>query len=159
VPIHRLNEKPTRLAVVADMTCDSDGEISHFSDPTAAGSKPRLELHELLGDRDHHEPYYLGVFLTGAYQEVLGDLHNLFGDTHAVHVSLDDAGRWRIDEVVEGDTVREVLGYVQYDVDRLRRDMRMQIERAVHAGRLDVAEGHSLQRFYESGLEGYTYLE
>lgn len=159
VPIHRLNEKPTRLAVLADMTCDSDGEISRFSDPTASGSKPRLELHELLGDRDHHEPYYLGVFLTGAYQEVLGDLHNLFGDTHAVHVSLDDSGRWRIDEVVEGDTVREVLGFVQYDVDRLRRDMRMQIERAVHAGRLEVAEGHSLQRFYESGLEGYTYLE
>jgi len=159
VPIHRLHEKPTRLAVIADMTCDSDGEISQFSDPTTSGSKPRLELHELRGDGDHHEPYYLGVFLIGAYQEVLGDLHNLFGDTHAVHVSLDDSGRWRIDEVVEGDTVREVLGYVQYDADRLRREMRMQIERAVHAGKLDVAEGRSLQRFYESGLEGYTYLE
>lgn len=160
-PIHRLAERPTRLAVLADMTCDSDGEIARFSDPGASGSKPRLELHELQsgGDSDHPEPYYLGVFLTGAYQEVLGDLHNLFGDTHAVHVGLDESGRWRIDEVVEGDTVREVLGYVQYDVDRLRRDMRKQIERAVHAGRLDVAEGHSLLRFYESGLEGYTYLE
>ncbi|GAB5496485.1 MAG: biosynthetic arginine decarboxylase [Phycisphaerales bacterium] len=160
-PIHRLAERPTRLAVLADMTCDSDGEIARFSDPGASGSKPRLELHELQsgGDSDHPEPYYLGVFLTGAYQEVLGDLHNLFGDTHAVHVGLDESGRWRIDEVVEGDTVREVLGYVQYDVDRLRRDMRKQIERAVHAGKLEVAEGHSLLRFYESGLEGYTYLE
>jgi len=101
----------------------------------------------------------LGMFLAGAYQEVLGDLHNLFGDTHAVHVSLDENGRWRIDEIVEGDTVREVLGYVQYDPDRLRRVMRKQIERAVHAGRLEVAEGLSLQRFYENGLEGYTYLE
>ncbi len=160
-PIHRLAERPTRLAVLADMTCDSDGEIARFSDPGASSSKPRLELHELQsgGDSDHPEPYYLGVFLTGAYQEVLGDLHNLFGDTHAVHVGLDESGRWRIDEVVEGDTVHEVLGYVQYDVDRLRRDMRKQIERAVHAGRLEVAEGHSLLRFYESGLEGYTYLE
>ncbi len=159
VPIHRLDEKPTRLAVLADMTCDSDGEISQFCSHDTAGNKARLELHELRGAGDHHEPYYLGMFLAGAYQEVLGDLHNLFGDTHAVHVSLDDNGRWRIDEIVEGDSVREVLGYVQYDPDRLRREMRRQIERAVHAGKLDVAEGLSLQRFYESGLEGYTYLE
>ena len=159
VPIHRLNEKPTRLAVIADMTCDSDGEVAHFSDPATKGSKPRLELHELRGDAGQHEPYYLGIFLTGAYQEVLGDLHNLFGDTHAVHIGLDDTGRWRIEELIEGDTVREVLGYVQYDADKLRRAMRMQIERAVHAGRLDVSEGHALQRFYERGLDGYTYLE
>lgn len=160
-PIHRLNERPTRLGVLADVTCDSDGEIARFSDAGQASYKSRLELHELQksDEHGHHEPYYLGVFLTGAYQEVLGDLHNLFGDTHAVHVILDDSGRWRIDEVVEGDTVREVLGYVQYDVDRLRRDLRRQIESAVHDGKLDVTEGHQLQRFYESGLEGYTYLE
>ena len=159
VPIHRLDEEPTRLAVLADMTCDSDGEMSQFCSHNTTGNKARLELHELQKQGEHHEPYYLGMFLAGAYQEVLGDLHNLFGDTHAVHVSLDENGRWRIDEIVEGDTVREVLGYVQYDPDRLRRVMRKQIERAVHAGRLEVAEGLSLQRFYEHGLEGYTYLE
>jgi arginine decarboxylase len=90
---------------------------------------------------------------------VLGDLHNLFGDTHAVHVSLDGEGRWRIDEIVEGDTVSEVLGYVQYNVARLRKDVRAQVERAVHAGRLSVPEGRQLTKFYEDGLEGYTYLE
>ncbi|MEM9663215.1 MAG: biosynthetic arginine decarboxylase, partial [Planctomycetota bacterium] len=159
MPIHRLNEKPDRLAVLADVTCDSDGEISLFSDHESPGPKRRLELHSLRGPADEPEPYYIGAFLVGAYQEVLGDLHNLFGDTHAVHVSVDDTGRWRIDEIVEGDTVREVLGYVQYDVDRLRRDMHKQIERAVHAGRLTVVEGRDLKRFYDHGLEGYTYLE
>ncbi|MEO1718146.1 MAG: biosynthetic arginine decarboxylase, partial [Planctomycetota bacterium] len=159
MPIHRLNEKPDRLAVLADVTCDSDGEISLFNHHEAPGPKRRLELHSLRGPADEPEPYYIGAFLVGAYQEVLGDLHNLFGDTHAVHVSVDDAGRWRIDEIVEGDTVREVLGYVQYDVDRLRRDMHRQIERAVHGGRLTVVEGRDLKRFYDHGLEGYTYLE
>mgnify|MGYP001794623521 CR=1 FL=1 len=159
MPIHRLNEKPDRLAVLADVTCDSDGEISHFSDHESPGPKRRLELHSLRGPASDPEPYYIAAFLVGAYQEVLGDLHNLFGDTHAVHVSVDDAGRWRIDEIVEGDTVREVLGYVQYDVDRLRRDMHRQIERAVHGGRLTGVEGRDLKRFYDHGLEGYTYLE
>ena len=159
MPIHRLDERPDRLAVLADVTCDSDGEVSLFSDHEKPGPKRRLELHSLRGPVGNHEPYYLGAFLVGAYQEVLGDLHNLFGDTHAVHVSVDDTGRWRIDEIVEGDTVREVLGYVQYDVDRLRRNMHQQIERAVHTGRLTVAEGRDLKRFYDHGLEGYTYLE
>lgn len=159
MPIHRLDERPDRLAVLADVTCDSDGEIDLFSDHENPGPKRRLELHSLRGPVGEPEPYYLGVFLVGAYQEVLGDLHNLFGDTHAVHVSVDESGRWRIDEIVEGDTVREVLGYVQYDVDRLRRHMHRQIERAVHADRLTVAEGRSLKRFYDHGLEGYTYLE
>ncbi|MEM8757599.1 MAG: biosynthetic arginine decarboxylase [Planctomycetota bacterium] len=159
VPIHRLDEKPTRLGVLADITCDSDGEVSSFSCHTRSGPKPRLELHELRGDPDDPEPYYLAAFLVGAYQEVLGDLHNLFGDTHAVHVSLDHDGRWRIDDVVEGDTVRDVLGYVQYNPDRLRKDFRREIERAVHAGRLEASEGRALTRFYEDGLAGYTYLE
>jgi arginine decarboxylase len=158
-PIHRLDEKPERLAVLADVTCDSDGEVSLFSNHERAGPKKRLELHELRGPAEEPEPYYIAAFLVGAYQEVLGDLHNLFGDTHAVHVSLDGDGRWRIDEVVEGDTVSEVLGYVQYNVARLRKDVRAQVERAVHAGRLSVPEGRQLTKFYEDGLEGYTYLE
>ncbi|MEM1071604.1 MAG: biosynthetic arginine decarboxylase [Planctomycetota bacterium] len=164
VPIQRLDERPTRLAVLADITCDSDGEIASFICHTRSGPKSRLELHELRPDpssgrANQHEPYYLAAFLVGAYQEVLGDLHNLFGDTHAVHVSLDEAGRWRLDEVVEGDTVREVLGYVQYNPDRLRRDFRREVERAVHAGTLAASEGRALTRFYEDGLAGYTYLE
>lgn len=159
MPIHRLDERPSRLAVLADVTCDSDGEVSSFSCHERSGPKNRLEVHTLQGDPDDPEPYYLAAFLVGAYQEVLGDLHNLFGDTHAVHVSVDDDGRWRIDEIVEGDTVREVLGYVQFNPDRLRREFRREIERAVHAGRLDASEGRSLTRFYEEGLAGYTYLE
>jgi arginine decarboxylase len=159
MPIHRLGERPTRLGVLADMTCDSDGEVSLFSNHERSGPKPRLELHELMGPADEPAPYYIAAFLVGAYQEVLGDLHNLFGDTHAVHVSLDGEGRWRIDEIVEGDTVSEVLGYVQYNVARLRKDVRAQVERAVHAGRLSVPEGRQLTKFYEDGLEGYTYLE
>ncbi len=163
-PIHRLNEEPTVRAVLGDTTCDSDGQISRFigRDPTGTGHKRSLEVHPLIpaADNDREwEPYYLGVFLVGAYQETLGDLHNLFGDTHAVHITAEPDGSWNIDEVVEGDTVKEVLEYVQFDVAQLRRSMRREIERAVTAGKLDAREGRSLQSFYDSGLEGYTYLE
>lgn len=163
-PIHRLNEEPTVLAVLGDTTCDSDGQIDMFIGRNAKGEhwKRSLELHPLIpdgGDAHSCEPYYLGVFLVGAYQETLGDLHNLFGDTHAVHISADSNGGWVIDEVVEGDTVKEVLEYVQYDVSQLRRSMRKEIERAVAAGTLNAREGRSLLTFYDSGLEGYTYLE
>ncbi len=181
VPIHRLNEEPTRRATLADITCDSDGQVDRFVDKRDV--KRTLEVHELrplqpsapptngngnggpaptgvtAAADSGHEPYYLGVFLVGAYQEVLGDLHNLLGDTHAVHVSVDDQGRWSIDEVVEGDTVKEVLGYVQFDTEDLERAMRRDVERAVREGRMVVAEGQSLLKFYEQGLEGYTYLE
>ncbi|MFZ4574282.1 MAG: biosynthetic arginine decarboxylase, partial [Phycisphaerales bacterium] len=114
-PLHRLNEEPTRRGILADITCDSDGKIDHFVDKRI--DKRILELHEvkdLQGDAIGVEPYYLGVFLLGAYQEILGDLHNLLGDTHAVHISLDEQGEWEIEEVIEGDTVEEVLTYVQY---------------------------------------------
>ena len=161
-PIHRLEEEPLRRAVLADITCDSDGQVDKFCDRRHA-FKPTLELHELKYDKDGKpERYYLGVFLLGAYQEVLGDLHNLYGDTHVVHVSFDDSpgvGDWDLDEVVEGDTVKEVLNYVQYDSEDLIKAMRRDVERAVKAGRLAVAEGQSLLKFYDQGMEGYTYLE
>jgi arginine decarboxylase len=160
VPIHRLTEEPVRRGILADVTCDSDGKIDHFVDKRV--DKKALELHEvreLAGDEIGVEPYFLGVFLLGAYQEILGDLHNLLGDTHAVHVSLDPNGSWEIDEVIEGDTVEEVLQYVQYDIADMKRAMRQDIEAACKQGRLTFAEGKSLLKFYDDGLEGYTYLE
>ncbi len=159
-PIHRLAEQPARMGILADVTCDSDGKIDHFVDKRE--DKKILELHEvrdLPGEGMGVEPYYLGVFLLGAYQEILGDLHNLLGDTHAVHIALDQNGDWEIDEVIEGDTVEEVLEYVQYDVEDLKRAMRQDIEAACKQGRLTFAEGKSLLKYYDDGLEGYTYLE
>ena len=160
-PIHRLDEKPTRRAVIADISCDSDGVVDKFSTREARDFKETLEVHPLAlnGDGSLREAYHMGIFLVGAYQEVLGDLHNLFGDAHVVHVEADDQAGWRIDEVIEGDTVREVLGYVQYDVDGLRKSVRSEVESAVRAGRMSVHESRSLLGFYHSGLEGYTYLE
>ncbi len=153
MPIHRLNERPTRNAVLADITCDSDGKIDRFV--SQRDVKRTLELHELRPD----EQYYLGVFLVGAYQETLGDLHNLFGDTHVVHIRLHDQGGWWIDEIVKGDTAGEVLRYMQYDVDRLFPQFARDCERAVREGRLTLAESQALRRFYEWELNGYTYLE
>jgi len=161
LPIHRLGERPTRRATIADITCDSDGQIDRFGCTDQRDYKPTLDLHELrlAADGSPAEPYIIGIFLVGAYQEVLGDLHNLFGDTHAVHVSLDEQAGWRIDDVIEGDTVRHVLGYVQYDADGLRKSIRREVEAAVRKGSMTVPESQSLLRFYERGLEGYTYLE
>ncbi len=161
MPIHRLGEEPDRRGVLADITCDSDGRVDRF--PGEWGPKTTLELH---APEDGSEPgvgtakpYYLAFFLTGAYQETLGDLHNLLGDTHAVHVSLGPDGRWRIDEVVEGDTVREVLGYVQFDPDEIRQVLRQDIEASLESERLTLAEGASFRRFLDDSLVGYTYLE
>ena len=153
MPIHRLAEKPTRNAVLADITCDSDGKIDRFV--SQRDVKRTLELHELKAG----EEYYLGVFLVGAYQETLGDLHNLFGDTHVVHIRLHDQGGWWIDEIVKGDTAGEVLRYMQYDVDRLFPQFARDCERAVREGRMTLAESQALRRFYEWELNGYTYLE
>jgi arginine decarboxylase len=152
MPIHRLNEQPTRRAVLGDITCDSDGKIDQFID--LRDVRNTLELHPFNG-----EPYYLGAFLLGAYQEILGDLHNLFGDTNAVHVSLDEDGEVTIDDVIKGDTVREVLAYVQYSAEELLGRMRKEVERAVRTSKITLNESTQLLRFYESGLEGYTYLE
>jgi len=159
-PIHRLNEEPMRRGILADITCDSDGKIDHFVDKRI--DKKILELHEvkdLPGEGAGVEPYYLAVFLLGAYQEILGDLHNLLGDTHAVHISHDASGGWEIDEIIEGDTVEEVLAFVQYDPEDLKRAMRQDIEAACKQGRLTLSEGKSLLKFYDDGLAGYTYLE
>lgn len=152
-PIHRLDEEPTERGTIADITCDSDGKIDRFVDKR--DMKKTLELHPLR----EGEHYDLGVFLVGAYQEVLGDLHNLFGDTNTVHVRYDEESDFSIEEVVEGDTVKKVLGYVGFDPDGLRKNMRHEVERAVRRGRMGVTEGRSLLRFYDNGLEGYTYLE
>jgi arginine decarboxylase len=152
MPIHRLDERPTRRAVLGDITCDSDGKIDQFID--LRDVRNTLPLHPYDGS-----PYFLGTFLLGAYQEILGDLHNLFGDTNAVHVSLDDDGEINVDTVIKGDTVREVLHYVQYSADELLALMRKDVERAVRAGKISVDESRQFLKFYETGLEGYTYLE
>jgi arginine decarboxylase len=152
MPIHRLEEVPTRRAVLGDITCDSDGKIDQFID--LRDVRNTLELHPFDG-----QPYYLGAFLLGAYQEILGDLHNLFGDTNAVHVSLDDDGEINLDAVIKGDTVREVLHYVQYSADEMLASMRKDVERAVRTGKISLEESRQLLKFYETGLEGYTYLE
>jgi arginine decarboxylase len=152
MPIHRLNESPTRRAVLGDITCDSDGKIDQFID--LRDVRNTLQLHAFNG-----EPYYLGAFLLGAYQEILGDLHNLLGDTNAVHVSLDEDGEINLDAVIKGDTVREVLHYVQYSAEEMASKMRKDVERAVRSGKLSLDESRQFLNFYESGLEGYTYLE
>jgi arginine decarboxylase len=152
MPIHKLNEPPQSHAVIGDITCDSDGKLDRFVDRRDV--KRTLPLHPVNG-----EPYYLGVFLVGAYQEILGDLHNLFGDTHAVHVSLDENGSVVLDAVVKGDTVREVLDYVEFDANALVGKLRTDVELAVREGRLDFIEAGRLLQFYEDGLHGYTYLE
>src|SRR3989454_3675771 len=145
MPIHRLSEVPTRRAVLGDITCDSDGKIDQFID--LRDVRNTLQLHPFNG-----EPYYLGAFLLGAYQEILGDLHNLFGDTNAVHVSIDEDGEYTIDDFIKGNTVREVLAYVQYDATKLTEMLRKDVERAVRAGKISVSESKQFLRFYESGL-------
>jgi arginine decarboxylase len=152
MPIHRLGERPTSHAVLGDITCDSDGKVDQFIDRRDV--KRTLPLHAFNG-----EPYFLGVFLIGAYQEILGDLHNLFGDTHAVHVSLDPDGGVVLDEMIKGDTVREVLDYVEFNAETLMGKLRTDVETAVREGRISFEESGRLLRFYEDGLNGYTYLE
>ena len=152
MPIHRLNEEPNCRGILADITCDSDGKVDRFIDRRHV--KSVLELHPYNG-----EDYLLAVFLVGAYQEILGDLHNLLGDTNAVHVTVEDDGSYSIDEVIEGDTVREVLQYVQFSADELLRSMRKTVEKALREQKLSLDESRVLLKFYESGLEGYTYLE
>ena len=152
MPIHRLGERPTHSAVLGDITCDSDGKIDQFIDRRDV--KRTLPLHTFEGG-----PYYLGAFLIGAYQEILGDLHNLFGDTNAVHVSMDGRGEAVIDAVIKGDTVREVLDYVEFDPNQLVQKLRDSIEQAVREGRICDSQAGRFLRFYEEGLGGYTYLE
>ncbi len=151
VPIHRLNEEPTRRAVLADITCDSDGKIDRFID--LRDVKDVIELHPLNG-----EEYCIAAFITGAYQEILGDMHNLFGDTNAVHVRLDDEGGYRIEHFVKGDTVKEVLHYVQYVPQDLVDRLRQNVEAAVRQNLISLEESGQFLEKYERGLESYTYL-
>ncbi|MFT5441222.1 MAG: arginine decarboxylase [Myxococcota bacterium] len=151
LPIHRLDEVPTRRAVLADLTCDSDGKIDRFIG--ADGEQRTLELHEL-----DHTPYYIGVFLVGAYQEILGDLHNLFGDTDAVHVRLDNEGHYNVEHVVDGDDVTEVLHYVQYDAAALIERVRRTTENALRRGEISIGDATRLRKRFEEGLRDYTYL-
>ncbi|WP_428268468.1 biosynthetic arginine decarboxylase [Haliangium sp.] len=152
VPIHRLDEEPTQRGILADITCDSDGKIDSFID--VRDVKKSLELHRVNGGE-----YYLGMFLIGAYQEILGDMHNLFGDTYTVHVSLDAEGNYFVDEVVAGDTVAEVLRYVDYEPNELLRRLRSRVESAVRSGRISLDESRQLIKRFTAGLSGYTYLE
>ncbi|MEE4273608.1 MAG: biosynthetic arginine decarboxylase [Thermoanaerobaculales bacterium] len=153
VPIHRLGEEPTRRATLADITCDSDGKIDRFIEHEDVATV--LPVHPLR----ENEPYYLAILLAGAYQETLGDLHNLFGDANLVHIGFDEEEGWFVEDVVEGDTIAEVLGYLQYDVRELWHAIRRDCERSVRARRMTAAESRILLSSYEAGLSGYTYLE
>ncbi len=152
MPIHRLNEAPLRRAVLGDISCDSDGKVDQFIDRRDV--KKTLPLHGFNG-----EPYYLGTFLVGAYQEILGDLHNLLGDTHAVHVRFNEHGAPILDAVIRGDTVKEVLDYVQFSASHLIEEFRRDVEKAVMQGKIGYQESGRLLKFYEEGMYGYTYLE
>ena len=151
IPIQRLDENPTHLATLQDITCDSDGKITNF---VAKSTQHTIPLHSFT-DKEH---YYIGVFLVGAYQEILGDLHNLFGDTNAVHVSVDEKGYY-IDQVIDGETVADVLEYVQYSPKKLVRTVETWVTKCVKEGKISVEEGKEFLSNYRSGLYGYTYLE
>jgi arginine decarboxylase len=152
MPIHRLKEEPSRRGVLADITCDSDGCIDRFIDLREV--KRVLELHP-----GNAHPYFLGIFLVGAYQEILGDMHNLFGDTNTIHVSLGPDGRYLIEEVFSGDTVADVLQYVNYSPKGLLKKLRQNVEVAIKKGLMTLNESRELIDSYRLGLSGYTYLE
>lgn len=151
LPIHRLDERPTERGVLADITCDSDGSIATFIGRRDV--KNSLELHKVEG-----EPYYLGIMLTGAYQEILGDLHNLFGDTHAVHVRIDEGG-YTVAEVIQGDSIADVLGYVGYRPSELLQRVHKRIQQAAQSKHIRPEQARQLIQRYREGLSGYTYLE
>ncbi len=153
IPIHRLNERPDRTATLQDITCDSDGKIANFISQDGY-HKTFLPVHSLK----KNTPYYIGVFLIGAYQEILGDLHNLFGDTNVVHVTMRDTG-YNIEQIIDGETVAEVLDYAQYNAKKLVRTVETWVMRSVKQGKISVNEGKEFLANYRSGLYGYTYLE
>ena len=152
VPLSRLNEPPTCSATLQDITCDSDGKIDNFI--STSNNAYHLPVHELK----EGEPYYIGVFLVGAYQEILGDLHNLFGDTNAVHISIKD-DEYVIDKIIEGETIADVLDYVQFDHKRMVRAIEIWVSKSVKSGAITLEEGKEFISNYRSGLYGYTYLE
>ncbi len=152
-PIHRLHERPARKATLADITCDSDGKVDQFID--LHDVKNTVDLHELKEGK----PYYLGVFLVGAYQEALGDLHNLLGDTNIVHVSVIGRNKYRIDKTIEGAKVRDVLSYMQYQKRDVMNAFRRMVEESIEGRRISIKESARIKKFLEDGLDGYTYLE
>ena len=153
MPIQRLDERPDRTATLQDITCDSDGKIANFVTSRGGGSHD-LPVHSIKAK----ESYYIGVFLVGAYQEILGDMHNLFGDTNAVHVTVNEKG-YSIDQVIDGETVAEVLDYVQYNPKKMVRSLETWVTKSVKEGKISVEEGKEFLSNYRSGLYGYTYLE
>ena len=152
VPLSRLKEPPTCSATLQDITCDSDGKIDNFI--STSNNAYHLPVHELR----EGEPYYIGVFLVGAYQEILGDLHNLFGDTNAVHISIKD-DEYVVDKIIEGETIADVLDYVQFDHKRMVRAIEIWVSKSVKSGAITLEEGKEFISNYRSGLYGYTYLE
>jgi arginine decarboxylase len=152
MPVHRLNEDPEHRAVLGDITCDSDGKIDAFID--RRGVCRTLPLHA-----PDARPYYVGVFLLGAYQEILGDLHNLFGDTNTAHVSMTDEGDFVIETIIKGETVTEVLNYVQFNSSELLTRLQTAVETAVLKNRIGQEEAGMFLKLYEDGLRGYTYLQ
>ena len=153
MPIHRLNEFPSRQGIISDITCDSDGRIDHFID--SQGLKHTLDLHPL---RDGEE-YYLGAFLVGAYQETLGDLHNLMGDTNVVSIRCGEDGSYEYVREIRGDSVADILSYVEYDPRRILDDLRSTAERAVREKRISPSDRYAILQSFEDGLRGYTYFE
>ncbi len=159
MPLHKLNERPTREATLVDITCDSDGQVNKFID--LRDVRDTLPLHKLTTNGNGQtEPYYLGFFLMGAYQDIMGDLHNLFGRVNEVHVFLDpdEATGYYIEEIIEGTTIGQALASVQYDENELKRLMKAQIDDAIKSDRMKPNEGMRLLDDYERGLKDYTYL-
>src|SRR5262249_34525669 len=158
MPLSRLNERPTRETTLVDITCDSDGQINKFID--LRDVRDTLTLHSLNGNGASQEPYYLGFFLMGAYQDIMGDLHNLFGRVNEVHVFLDpdEAAGYYVEEIIEGNTIVQALGAVQYDENELKRQMKAQMDAAIKSDRLKPSEAMRLLDEYERGLKEYTYL-
>ena len=153
MPIQRLDEEPTVETTIQDVTCDSDGKIALFI--RGGDVSHTLPLHKLK----KNEPYYIAVYLVGAYQEILGDLHNLFGDTNAVHIVCDEQGGYEIEKVIDGESVEDVLDYVSFSDKALVRNMENWVTRSVKEGKISLQEGKEFLNIYRSGLYGYTYLE
>jgi len=156
MPIHRLNEKPTELAVLADLTCDSDGKIDQFISSGTDDVKPLLEVHEL----EENKPYYIGMFLNGAYQEILGNRHNLYGSCNSIHIQIDpeDKKGYTVEHVIKGDTTDGVLRIVQYDAKVMAESIRLQSEQALRMKKLTLAQYRLLVKHFEKSLQKYTYL-
>ena len=153
MPIHRLGEIPPRNAVIADITCDCDGKIDSFIDMHDV--RHSLQLHEFAEGGE----YYLGIFLVGAYQETLGDLHNLFGDTNVASVRINPDGQFDFVREIEGDSVADVLSYVEYNPRQMIVDFRELAEQAIREGKISVNERREIMKAYDNGLRGYTYYE